>query len=397
MSDYRAIADVSSSLRALLLSQMEEPVTVTIAPPDRVMTLDDLTGSRLNLYLYHISEDSTLKNQEILGQGHPGAYGHPPLSLNLHYLVTAYGDPETSPDADRQAQQILGDAMRVLHDFALLPHDVLTPNLAGAFERVKVTLQPTNLDDLSKLWTALPEANFRRSVAYDVSVVQIESQRPRRFPRLVGEPPPAGPRMYALPFRSPQIQDILLQRQDEPLGQERRFAYARIGDTLILRGQNFVSDTTRVFLGAIDATAEILSLRNTRIDVTLPDHPQLQPGAQTVRVVQDVEMGDPPQPHLGFQSNLAVFVLIPHITALTPNLLTPPRTLQITGTRLFQSDQSNLTLVGDTVISAANYTTSSSTTIQFNLPEDMGSGSYRVRVRVSGAESLDDAILTIPP
>jgi hypothetical protein len=43
------------------------------------------------LFLYRATENASLKNQMIPGQGHPSEYGHPPLSLVLHYLLTAYG------------------------------------------------------------------------------------------------------------------------------------------------------------------------------------------------------------------------------------------------------------------------------------------------------------------
>ena len=90
MSDYRAIAGVSASLRNLLRNRMEAPVDVTIAPPD--VAINGIAGRRLNLYLYEINENGSLKNQEIPGRGAGSGYGHPPLSLNLHYLVTAYGN-----------------------------------------------------------------------------------------------------------------------------------------------------------------------------------------------------------------------------------------------------------------------------------------------------------------
>ena len=57
-------------------------------------------GARVNLYLMQLFENAGLKNQEIPRQGHPGAYGHPPLSLNLRYLLTTYSAMETQPDAD---------------------------------------------------------------------------------------------------------------------------------------------------------------------------------------------------------------------------------------------------------------------------------------------------------
>ena len=83
MSDYTAIAGVSISLRNLLRDRMQNLEDVTIAPPD--VTVDSVTGQRVNLYLFQVNEDGYLKNQEIPGHGHPAAYGHPPLSLELHY------------------------------------------------------------------------------------------------------------------------------------------------------------------------------------------------------------------------------------------------------------------------------------------------------------------------
>jgi hypothetical protein len=408
MSNFKAIAGVSTSLKTLLRDCMEDQVPVTIAPPD--VKIDTFTGKRLNLYLYQVSENGYLKNQEIPGQGHPGAYGHPPLSLDLHYLITAYGSSETTADADLEAQQILGDAMRVLHDYAIITPDlheddnptkpqILDTRLLSEFERIKITLQPMILEDFSKIWTALPQANFRRSVAYQVSVVQIESQRPRRFPRLVGEPPPAGPRIVAISFRSPHIQEICVRRAGDPPGMERPYPYARIGDTLIIRGRNISSETTRVVLGTVDATAQIAVLRDDSLEVSIPDNLIVQPGSLTVKVVLNVLMGEPPTPHMGFQSNMAVFMLVPHLAVLTPNLAATPRTLQLTGTRLFHPDLECLTLVGDEVIRSEEYTTKTPTTISFNLPDlpsHLGSGNYAVRVRVNGAESINDRILNIP-
>ena len=78
-------------------------VTVTLAPPD--VTVTGVTGRRINLYLYAVRENASLKHQESPGHGHPSVYGHPPLSLDLYYLMTAYGESETAADADLAAQQ----------------------------------------------------------------------------------------------------------------------------------------------------------------------------------------------------------------------------------------------------------------------------------------------------
>lgn len=400
MSDYTAIAGVSRTLRSLLRDRMENSVDVTIAPPDVEIT--GMTGKRLNLYLFKISENGFLKNQEIPGQGHPGSYGHPPLSLDLHYLLTAYGSDDTRADADLEAQQILGDAMRVLHDFPLITpslHEddddtkprILDTSLVGQFEQVKIVLQPMSLEDLSKLWTALPQANFRRSVTYHVSVIQIESQRARRYPRPVGEPEEAGPRVHTIPFRSPRIEEIRVVRQDDVDQKERPYPYARIGDTLVIRGYNFASESTRVLLGSVEATATV---KDTRIEAIIPDDEALQPGPHPVQVVLDVMMGEPLEPHVGFHSNLAVFMPVPYVKELDT---TTPGTLIIKGKRLFKEGLDCLTLVGEEAVHAKDYTTKTSTEIAFTIPASLDSGDYAVRVRVNGAESIDKVILSVSP
>jgi hypothetical protein len=269
MSNYTAIAGVSRSLRLLLRDRMENLVDVTIAPPDKKISGKE--GKRLNMYLYQVTENGFLKNQEIPGHGNPGAYGHPPLSLDLCYLLTAYGTNETSDDADLEAQQVLGDSMRVLHDFSIVTDGlaitraaagtvgspILDPSLIGEFEKVRITLQPLSLEDITKIWTAMPESSFRRSVAYQVSVVQIESQAKRRFPKLVGEPEKAGPRVYAVPFPNPRIDALRVIRQDDPKKEERPYPYVRIGDTLVIEGANLAGDSVRVQIGSVEVTGSV--------------------------------------------------------------------------------------------------------------------------------------------
>src|SRR5205823_1979138 len=152
---------------------------ITIAPPD--VTVSSVTGRRLNVYLFQLAQNGHLSNQDVHMRDQPGQPGSPPLSLDLHYLLTAHGETETGTDADLDAQEILGDAMRVLHDYAIISPNlhqqddatlptILDSNLLGAFERIKLSLQPVSLEELVKIWTALPDTSLRRSVAYQVSV-----------------------------------------------------------------------------------------------------------------------------------------------------------------------------------------------------------------------------------
>src|SRR3546814_19575749 len=84
------------------------------APTD--VTVAGINEARVNLDLFQVVENAELRNQEIPGRGHPARYGRPPLSLNLRYLVTCHGATDDQDESDLNAQIVLGDAMRVLHE-----------------------------------------------------------------------------------------------------------------------------------------------------------------------------------------------------------------------------------------------------------------------------------------
>src|SRR5277367_1694291 len=98
MSNFEAIRGVTWTLRKLLQDNLEVPATVTLVAPD--VTVSGVNGRRINLFLYMVAESPYLRNQEIPGEGSPGAYGHPPLSLSLHYLMTAYSEGDNSNERD---------------------------------------------------------------------------------------------------------------------------------------------------------------------------------------------------------------------------------------------------------------------------------------------------------
>jgi hypothetical protein len=391
VSNFLAIAGVTSTLRNLLRDRMEQVVDITLAPPD--VTISGVTGRRLNVYLYQLTENGYLKNQEIPGQGHPADYGRPPLSLDLHYLLTAYGSSNTAADADLQAQETLGDAMRVLHEFPVVTealHEgdnpanpvILDPSLVGEFEKIKMTLQPISLEDLSKIWTALPETNFRRSVAYQVSVIQIESQRPRRSALPVRER-----HVYAVPLKTPRVTEIV---RDPPFDGVRT-PVAEVGDPILIFGENLRRDSTRVRFGPI--LIPVPAPQSTLISLSVPPLP---PGAHTVQVIHDLllegQPGQPLVPHRGFESNVTVLLVIPRWVGIAPASAGAGAVVTITVATPVGATQEKSLLLGDFTIAAEPVPTTSapSTTIQFRLPAGPSAippGGYLARIRVDGMES----------
>ncbi len=379
----------------------EALVDVTIAPPD--VKVDSISGRRINLYLYHISENPYLKNQEIPGEGYPGAYGHPPLSIDLRYVLTAFGKTDTGPHADIEAQQILGDVMRVLHDTAIITPDllqekqpfpqptILDKSLLDAFEQIKITFQPASLEEISKIWTALPNVNFRRSVLYEVSVVQVQSRLPRKIAL-----PVKSNNVYALPMRSPFIQQIFRQ----PLWVDGQLiAAVEEGETLRLIGSNlraFSGHKLRVDIDGVAGT--IASSTATQMDVVVPTG--LKIGLRSLQVLQDVDLdvvdGQPLQTRTIFHSNVVGFMLLPHLVSVNPATATAGDTITVHVSPAVEATQEKILLLGDHAVPAipVAFDSPPSTTIHFLLPKapdpEIPAGTYFFRVRIDGAETRLD-------
>ena len=408
MSDFRAIGGVSSTLQTLLADRMEMPdgilsVPVTIGPPPFTSKDNDphKEDPRVNLFLYRVTENGHLQNQEIPGRGSPGAFGHPPLSLNLHYLITTSGNVEVRVDAttlfdDTTAQFLLGSAMRVLHDVPIVTDTAMTvrppsgklllhESLRDEFEHVKLTLEPLTLEDITKVWTALA-LRYRLSAAYVVNVVQIESRRRRTFPRPVGKPasatvpplptsPPApGPMVYVLTIQTPTITDVSVIRLGTTT--EIPFAYAAIGDDIVLRGTSLSGPITSIAFGDVMVPAkEVDALRvvATIPDATvpgvgpIPPELQLQPGVRTARVI----VRDPLVPQSAFASNDAPFMLVPSVNPALVAYAAGPRRLTIQGTRLIGTTPGGETVIGRSAVARGDYISATPKQIVVPIPDSL--------------------------
>jgi hypothetical protein len=189
MSASTAIGMVSASLRNLLVGEMRlSPVLdVTILAPD-----ESGSGRRVNLFLYKVVENSFLRNQDwTVKAGTPNQLVPAPLSLNLLYLLTPYA-PNDPLNGNASAHQILGEAMRVFYENAVVPKAYLDAGLLDAREQLQITSDAPDPEELSRIWTTFSQP-FRLSVLYQVSTVQLDrlpaNQRPMpKRVRQVGVP-----------------------------------------------------------------------------------------------------------------------------------------------------------------------------------------------------------------
>lgn len=434
MASHTAIAAVSRTLQTLLLDRMVTGAAVTLAPPD--IEVAGVNGARVNLYLMQVIENAALKNQEIPGQGHPAAYGHPPLSLDLRYLATTHSAIENQVGADLNAQTILGDAMRVMNDFGnRIDHLVITNPVAGTpgdpildadlareFERLKIVLHPASLDDITKVWSAVSGTNFRRSVVYEVTAIQIETPVPRVRPQ-----PVETRRIFVTARKRPEIVDAHVSpvAPGDPIGETR----VRIGEEITIISQGALADRLYVRLGSLEPI-RVSPPGDGRIRIIVPDaqypadldHPaprpipvaaQLQPGPLEVQVIA-MHPGEGVQGGLGagtaisglrrYPSNSWLLQLSPRVTAAIPPAGNAATILRITGQRLWHPTARTVeVIIGDAAVpvrpptAADPWAAPTPTAVEVPMSAasellDISAVPYPVAVQVDGARSRDPAV-----
>lgn len=191
MSDT-AIADVGETLVELLRGNMQDLIqagsvdSIALVSPGEIEGKDNI---RLSLFLYHVEENIYLKNQEMEKKG-SSVLKAPPLAVDLYYMLTSY--PSTGihdrTDRTREEHSILGRAMQILHDNAVLTGSALKGNLSASDTVLHVMVASLSLDDMTKIWSTFKEKSFRPSVCYLVTPVKIESLRERKIKRVTGGP-----------------------------------------------------------------------------------------------------------------------------------------------------------------------------------------------------------------
>jgi hypothetical protein len=169
MADFAVISDVSTSLVTLLDTELRKD------PLNARAVLDDLSGAApagltLTITLYEILEDGPSRNRPRPQQpaGTAVISTKPPMALRLHYLLTPWGGDSMTE------QQILGRAMEVLYDDAILAGTVLLGGLKGSADTLKITLIPLTLEDRARVWYAI-QKSYRLSVNYEVRVVNLDA------------------------------------------------------------------------------------------------------------------------------------------------------------------------------------------------------------------------------
>jgi hypothetical protein len=169
VSDFKAIGATTRTLERLLVAKLGVAVEVAL-PPTEITATTALVG----LFLYRVEINPFLANMDWKRTSSTQLVA-PPIGLNMHYLVTPYG-----PDLV-EIQKTLGEIIRTFHQFPVIDaaDPLLSPDLAGMTEELRIVPRPLPLSDMLDLWKAFEKLSYRLSLTYEVSAVLIDSDLSR--------------------------------------------------------------------------------------------------------------------------------------------------------------------------------------------------------------------------
>jgi hypothetical protein len=406
MSNFLAIATVTAGLVQLLQAKVGQDVsgaTVTNVRPESNGTGLPKVGA--NLFLYQITPNPHWRNEDLPTRDDQGRLRQRiRLALDLHYLLTFYGDETVF-----EPQRVLGSVARTLNNQPALTRDLIqaaqnanpilaASNLADENELVHFTPMALSLEELSKLWSVFFQIPYTLSMAYQGTLVFLESDQAPRMTL-----PVQARVIRVMPFRQPVVEEV--RNEDGLLNP------ILPGTTLLIRGRELRGDQTTLLVAGIGVPPDSVTPTEIRLTLAEPPFPagELRAGVQGVQVVHrivfglptDPETPSPADPHQGVESNVGAFVLRPVI----------PQPVQA---RNVQNDVNNtrkgeirvrlnptvgrrqrvaLLLNGTAPQNAPSYSfpapTRNADTDILNIPfSRVNPDSYFVRVQVDGAESL---------
>jgi hypothetical protein len=180
MGGYTVIADLGASLLRLLRDHLTpdpvpRPDLIGMASPR------DAGDLALSLFLFNVKENGEARRTGMVDRG--GVLQYPPQALDFYFMMTAHSN------ADRLTRsldehRILGRAMQVLYDNAVLSGPYLEGTLAEGSGAIRLTLASMEGEELMKLWQ-FGDLPYKLSVVYRVGPVMLDSNRVKPVSRVV--------------------------------------------------------------------------------------------------------------------------------------------------------------------------------------------------------------------
>lgn len=294
MSDYRAVAAVTTTLQNMLQSAVAAAVPGAIVKTGRPEKTPSTTSTgEVNIFLYQVTPNAAFRNADLATRRSDGTLIRAPqVALDLHYLLSFYGD-----DVKLIPQILLGVTASTMHSYPHprpedLPgfamgdgHPLAGTGIERQMDRLRFAPMTLSHDELSKLWSVFFQVPYTLSIAYLCSVVLIEAD--------LSPQPPMPTRGIAFSVQPQSLPPQVDQVSPQVVSLDA-------GARITLRGRNLRGDDV-VRIGQRELAAE--SATATTLVVALPA--DLPAGVQTVRVARR---------ETGASSSPVAFVLRPAVT-----------------------------------------------------------------------------------
>jgi len=414
MSNALALAAVAKCIKAQLMaflanhnaSSVIGSLDVSILSPGQISPAT-VANNQLNIFAYQVAPNPGWCQDELpLRSAQGDLLKRPLLALDLHFLITAYAKDEA------HAEALLGYAAQYFHTTPVLTRkeikqletswvagSALEKGLAEAglsaqAELIKISPHPMSSEEISKLWAAF-QAQYRPTIAYQASVVLIESDGASRTPLPVLTIGPDDRGVAAQPNLEPpfpMLLDIVFP-QNRPTG--------ILDDTIELRGHhlegsNVLAQFTNLKTKTRLETTSLQSHTATKISLKLSDAKDpAQPAipaakAWSVGAYSFVFLVQRPGETYQRMTNALAFSLAPKVESLSLAITAGELVAEADCKPEVRPDQSISLIVGDFEVLAEPRTaqTGHITFTKEKVGDRLKSGEkYVCRLRVDGVES----------
>jgi hypothetical protein len=419
--DYSTLSEITKTIITVLQNVVDPTNTVKVLP--EILRNSDVG---LGFYLFHVQESSHYKNFPAPGKDNPPV-PYTPMALNLYYQLSANWRDGEQQDA-LEEQRLMTIGMKTLHDNPV----ILTSLPDGKDINIKLTLQILSPSESVQYWAAA-ESPVRLSAYYEVSVVFLEPEKPRRYAGRVlrygnyvftrREPHiNASENMisFTVPAETSPRQVVASPAQCPPASA----LPAPDSSKVTFQGYGFGGDGTVSFriinerwpeTAIADPVAwEVAAVGDDQVVATIREQVQLQPSATIVDMVPglysaQIERSETISlPEIGpkifhHRSNIFPFLVTPRIDSIAPasggaatlftvnGFVFQHPDLAANSVRVFIGEQQ----LNDQTGSApgnGDFAITAPGSLQFQIPTGFSTGLTPVRVIINGVESTPNWI-----
>jgi hypothetical protein len=257
MSNSLAIAAVTSAIRYVLDRALERThpgqvgdAAVTTLHPAKLVTTDLAGSAGINVYCYQGTPNHAWNLTDLpTRRGDGSTVKRPIAALDLHYLLTCYGE-----ETRLEPQRLLGRVVGALAATSMLTRGVVTAaldlysgddtetpflaasDLAEEVELVKLSPATLSLEEMSNLWGML-DTPYQLSLTYLATVVLIAADVTPKVAL-----PVRRRALTVSPSGPPRLASVTTDPADQAAG---------TGSTVVVRGSRLLGPGAGVRIGPV--------------------------------------------------------------------------------------------------------------------------------------------------